>query len=170
MSKFHFSSEKEKTGISEKFLQWVQRNAEKGQVLSSSVLGESSYPFDPGGGCRVINNLMLGDSGPRLCCHLSPLWGAIVGTSTLGGGYRKFYTHNTPSAGTFIHVCRSVPGICLCLQQLLQTVSGRAQGPTCALQAMLSGHVHTSRTAFLCGTHTPILSQCIWCVLGSIIS
>lgn len=38
MSKFHFLSEKEKTGIGEKFLQWVQRNAEKGQVLSSSVL------------------------------------------------------------------------------------------------------------------------------------
>ena len=38
MSKFHFASEKEKPGISEKFLPWVQRNAEKGLVLSSSVL------------------------------------------------------------------------------------------------------------------------------------
>ena len=65
-------------------------------------------------------------------------------------------TRNTPSAGTFIHVCRSVPGICLCLQQLLQTVSSRAQGPTCGLQTMLSCHVHISSTAFLCGTHIPI--------------
>ena len=84
-----------------------------------------------------INNLILGDSGPRLCCHLSPLWGAIAGTSTLGGGYLKFYTHNTPSAGTFIHVCRPVPGICLCLQQLLPMVSSKAQGPTCGLQTKI---------------------------------
>ena len=130
------------------------------------VLGESSYPCDPGGGCRVINNLILGDSGPRLCCHLSPLWGAIAGTSTLGGGYLKFYTHNTPSAGTFIHVCRPVPGICLCLQQLLPMVSSKAQGPTCGLQTMLSCHIHTSRTAFLCGTHIPVTvpvrAVCTW--------
>ena len=119
------------------------------------VLGESSYPCDPGSGCHVINNLILGDSGWMLgatshhCGGLllaSPFLEVVTSNSTpsiplpLGPSCAQVCTWNLTLSAASCH---------------RQSLAG-PRGQLVPSRPRCPATVHTSRTAFLCGTHIPI--------------